>query len=92
MHFGLINAGETFQRAMDVAFRGLINQSVVVYLDDITIYSKKRSDHLHHLRQVLEHCIKYGIFIKFSMKNKQPVEVYFLLVNFLKVNDAKKIK
>jgi hypothetical protein len=35
MPFGLINAGETFQRAMDVAFRGLINKCVVVYLDDV---------------------------------------------------------
>ena len=41
MPFGLINAGETFQRAMDIPFRGLINKSMVVYLDDIIIYSKK---------------------------------------------------
>ena len=40
--FGLINAGATFQRAMDIAFRGLIGRSVVIYLDDITIFSKKR--------------------------------------------------
>ena len=39
--FGLINAGATFQRAMDIAFRGLIHNFVVVYLDDVTIYSKK---------------------------------------------------
>ena len=38
--FGLINVGATFQRTMDIAFRGLIDQSVVVYLNDITIYSK----------------------------------------------------
>ena len=31
MPFGLINAGETFQRAMDIAFRGLISHLVVVY-------------------------------------------------------------
>lgn len=61
MSFGLINAGATFQRAMDIAFRGLINQSMVFYLDDVTIYSKKRSDHLFHLRQVLDRCRKYGI-------------------------------
>ena len=50
MPFGLINVGATFQRAMDIAFRGLINESVMVYLDDVTIYSKKRADHLNHLR------------------------------------------
>ena len=40
MPFGLINVGATFQQAMDIAFKGLINKSIVVYLDDITIYSK----------------------------------------------------
>ena len=40
MPFGLINVGATFQWAMDIAFRGLINKSIVVYLNDITLYSK----------------------------------------------------
>jgi hypothetical protein len=42
MPFGLINVGATFQREMDIAFRGLINQSVVVYLDDVTVFSRTR--------------------------------------------------
>jgi len=41
MPFGLTNAGATFQRAMDIAFKGLVNKLVVIYLDDITVYSKK---------------------------------------------------
>ena len=41
MPFGLINAGATFQRAMDIAFKDLVKKSVVIYLDDITVYSKK---------------------------------------------------
>jgi hypothetical protein len=61
MPFGLINAGATFQRAMDIAFRGLINHSVVVYLDDVTVYSKNKNDHLAHLRAILLRCRKYGI-------------------------------
>jgi hypothetical protein len=61
MPFGLINAGATFQRAMDIAFRGLINQSIVVYLDDVTVFSKNKNDHLTHLRAVLLRCRKYGI-------------------------------
>jgi hypothetical protein len=52
--FGLINFVATFQRAMDISFRGLINQSIVVYLDDVTIFSKNKKDHLSHLRFVLE--------------------------------------
>ena len=41
MPVGLINVGATFQRAMDVTLKGLVNKSVVIYLDDITVYSKK---------------------------------------------------
>ena len=61
MPFGLINAGATFQREMDIAFRGLIGQFVVIYLDVITFFSKNRADHLTHLRRVFERCRKYGI-------------------------------
>ena len=38
MPFGLINVGATFHRAMDIDFHGLVGCSVVVYLDDITIF------------------------------------------------------
>jgi hypothetical protein len=61
MPFRLIIAGETFQRAMDVAFQGLINKCVVVYLDDVTVYSKNREDHIQHLTQIFERCRKYSI-------------------------------
>ena len=50
MPFGLINAGAMFQRAMEIAFRGLIGRSAVVYLDDITIFSKRRQEHTFHLK------------------------------------------
>ena len=52
MPFGLINVGATFQRAMDIAFQVLIGNSVVVYLDDVTVFSKKREEHPCHLRQI----------------------------------------
>jgi hypothetical protein len=58
--FGLINVGATFQRAMDITFRGLIGKSIVVYLDDVTIFSRiKRS--CHHLRKIFDRCRRYGI-------------------------------
>ena len=59
--FGLINGVAMFQRAMYIAFHGIIGQSVVVYLDEITVYSKKREEHMFHLKQIFEHCRKYGI-------------------------------
>ena len=46
---------------MDIDFRGLIHHSVMVYLYDVTIYSKKRHEHLFALKQVFERCRKYGI-------------------------------
>jgi hypothetical protein len=59
--FGLINEGATFQRAMDVSFRGRINKCVVVYLDNVTMYSKNREDHIRHLTHIFERCMKYNI-------------------------------
>ena len=56
MPFGLINARDTFQQAMDIAFRGLINKSVVVYLDDITVYPKIRKAHIPHLKAIFDRC------------------------------------
>ena len=61
MPFGLINVGATFQRAMDIAFCGLIGCSVVVYLDDVTIFSKKKEEHAFHLKHIFERYQKYGI-------------------------------
>ena len=46
---------------MDVAFWGLINKCVVVYLDDVTVYSKNREDHIRHLTHIFERCRKYNI-------------------------------
>ena len=61
MPFGLINTRANFQRAMDIAFHGLIGCSVVAYLDDITIFSKKKEEHAFHLKKIFECCRKYGI-------------------------------
>lgn len=64
MPFGLMNAGATFQRTIDIVFRGLIRQSVVVYLDDVNVFSRKWSDHICHLKKIFEWCRKYRISLK----------------------------
>jgi hypothetical protein len=61
MPFGLINVGNTFQCAMAIAFKGLLGKMIVVYFDDLTVFSKERSSHFDHLRQVLLRCRKFGI-------------------------------
>jgi hypothetical protein len=54
MPFGLLNVGATFQRAMDFAFKELIGKIIEIYQDDLIVFSKDRSDHIAHLRQVLK--------------------------------------
>jgi hypothetical protein len=59
--FGLMNTRATFQRAMDIAFVGREDKFMVIYLDDIIIFSKSDEEHLQHLEQVFKKCRRYGI-------------------------------
>ncbi|GBG90653.1 hypothetical protein CBR_g51001 [Chara braunii] len=54
MLFGLTNAPVTFQHCMNDLFRPWLDKFVVVYLDDILVFSKTLQEHQGHLRQVLE--------------------------------------
>ncbi|GBG80459.1 hypothetical protein CBR_g30922 [Chara braunii] len=53
MPFGLTNAPATFQRCMNDLFRPWLDKFVVVYLDDILVFSKTLQEHQGHLRMVL---------------------------------------
>lgn len=61
MPFGLKNVAATFQCAMDIAFANEKDVFLVVYLDDLTVFSSSDDEHLHHFRIVFQRCRKFGI-------------------------------
>ncbi|KAJ9561559.1 hypothetical protein OSB04_006719 [Centaurea solstitialis] len=93
MPFGLTNAPAAFMDLMNRVCRPLLDRSVIVFIDDILIYSKTKEDHVEHLWEVLEILRKEQLYEKFSKCDFWLQEVQFLghLVNRegIKVDPAK---
>ncbi|CAB5185100.1 unnamed protein product [Rhizophagus irregularis] len=64
MPFGLKNAPGTFQRLMDEILKEYIGEFVVVYLDDIMIYSKNFEEHIEHVNKVLNKLRENNLIVK----------------------------
>ncbi|QRW22618.1 Retrotransposable element Tf2 protein [Rhizoctonia solani] len=66
MPFGLTNAPAAFQHFMNDLFRDLIDVNVVIYLDNILIFSDKLEEHPNHVREVLSRLMRNQLFCKLS--------------------------
>ena len=74
MPFSLTNASTAFQQFMNNIFSDLLDVCVVIYLDDILIYSNNMSKHHRHVEEVLKCLHKAGFYAK-AEKCKIPLQV-----------------
>jgi len=64
MPFGLTNAPAAFQHFVNTIFADMLDVCVVMYLDDILIYSKDMESHQQHVWEVLRRLQLHGLFAK----------------------------
>ncbi|GMJ03684.1 hypothetical protein HRI_004037600 [Hibiscus trionum] len=78
MPFGLTNAPAAFMDMMNMIFHQYLDQFVVVFIDDILVYSRTKEDHGRHLRLVLQTLLDNQLYVKLSKCEFWIREVVFL--------------
>ena len=78
MPFGLTNAPASMQRLMNDALHEYLDVFVIVYLDDILIYSTSKGEHGKHVKLVMEKLEKYTLLLKLEKCEFHKEQVEFL--------------
>ena len=78
MPFGLTNAPTAFMDLMHMVFQPYLDQFVMVFVDDILIYSQSKDEHEDHLRIVLHALRDHQLYAKFRKCDFWLIEVKFL--------------
>ena len=66
MSFGLTNAPVAFMDLMNRVFRSVLDRFVIVFIDDILVYSRSEAEHELHLSYVLQTLREHQLYAKFS--------------------------
>jgi len=96
MPFGLTNAPMAFQWFMNNIFSNLLDICVMIYLDDILIYSNNMPKHHQHVKEVLKHFYKASFYTKaekceFHSESVKYLEYILSSSDFTIFNDKVKI-
>ena len=78
MPFGLTNAPAAFMDLMNRVFKNFLDQFVIVFIDDILVYSRSKEEHEEHLRIVLQTLRKNRLYAKFKKCEFWLEQVAFL--------------
>ncbi len=78
MPFGLVNSPAVFQSFINDVFRDMLDHYVIVYIDDILVYSETLQEHVQHVRSVLQRLIKYQLYAKLEKCEFHTTSVAFL--------------
>ena len=78
MPFGLTNAPAAFMDLMNRVLRPILDQFVIVFIDDVLIYSRSEEEHEQHLRLVLQTLREHQLYAKFSKCEFWLEQVQFL--------------
>jgi hypothetical protein len=76
--FGLLNASIVFICLMNGVFREYLEKFVIVFLDDILVYSKSEEEHENHLEMVLQVLREHQLYAKFNKCSFYQKQIHYL--------------